>query len=145
MNFGDVSYEIRILSRSIQKTYTLRKVKNRGLLFLLSWEPKLSENQNYLISWSTFACSRMLFCIGLKLSFWSFKPTFLRMQFSLVATFFYLLLVICLNWNFNLKLSHEFLTFISFNIWRKKCKSIRSSHLELVTWHFGSQMVFPNI
>ena len=28
------------------------------------------------------------FCIGLKLGFWHFKPIFLRMQFSLVATFF---------------------------------------------------------
>ena len=45
-------------------------------------------------------------------------------------------------------MSHEFLTFISFNIWRLKCKSIRFSHLELesgVTWDFGSQVVFPNI
>ena len=46
------------------------------------------ENEISLISWSTFACSRMLFCIGLKLRFWNFKPIFLRMQFSLVATFF---------------------------------------------------------
>ena len=46
------------------------------------------ENEISLISWSTFACSRMLFCIGLKLRFWNFKPILLRMQFSLVATFF---------------------------------------------------------
>ena len=31
----------------------------------------------------------MLFPIGLKLGFWNFKPTFLRMQLSLVATFFW--------------------------------------------------------
>ena len=103
------------------------------------------ENQFCLMSWSTFACSRMLFFIGLKQMFWNFKPIFLRMQFSLIATFFSLLLVIFLSWNLHLKLSHVFLTIISFNIWRWKCKSIRSSHLELVTWHFGSQMVFPNI
>ena len=46
------------------------------------------ENQICLISWSTFACSRMLFCIALKLRFCNFKPILLRMQFSLVATFF---------------------------------------------------------
>ena len=46
------------------------------------------ENQICLMSWSTFACSRMLFYIGLKLRLWNFKPIFLRMQFSLVAMFF---------------------------------------------------------
>ena len=30
----------------------------------------------------------MLLCIGLKLAFWNFQPIFLRMQFSVVATFF---------------------------------------------------------
>ena len=43
LNFGGVSCEIRILSRSIQETYTLRKVKNQVLLFLLSWEPNLFD------------------------------------------------------------------------------------------------------
>ena len=52
----------------------------------------------------------------LKLGFWNFKPIFLRMQFSLVAAFFSLVLVICLSWYLHLKLSHEFLAFISFNI-----------------------------
>ena len=59
----------------------------------------------------------------LKLGFWNFKPIFLRMQFSLVATFFSLVLVISLSWYFHLTISY----------------------LTLVTWHFGSQMVFPNI
>ena len=59
----------------------------------------------------------------LKLGFWNFKPIFLRMQFSLVGTFFSLVLVISLSWYFHL-------TF---------------SYLILVTWHFGSQMVPPNI
>ena len=54
----------------------------------------------------------------LNLGFWKFKPIFLRIQFSLVATFFSLFLVICLSWYLHLTLSHEFLTFISFNIWR---------------------------
>ena len=52
----------------------------------------------------------------LKLGFWNFNPIFLRIQFSLIATFFPLVLAICLSWYLYLKLSHEFLTFISFNI-----------------------------
>ena len=39
LNFGGVSFEISILSRSIQETYTLRKVKKQVLPFLSSWEP----------------------------------------------------------------------------------------------------------
>ena len=58
-----------------------------------------------------------------RLGFWNFKPIFLRMQFSLVATFFSLVLIISLSWYFHLTISY----------------------LTLVTWHFGSQMVFPNI
>ena len=53
-----------------------------------------------------------------KLGLWDFKPIFLRMKFSFVETFFSLVLVICLSWYLHLKLSNEFLTFISFNIWR---------------------------
>ena len=60
----------------------------------------------------------------LKLWFWDFKSIFFRIQFSLVPTFFSLVLVICLSRYLHLTLSHEFLTFISFNIWRLKCKSI---------------------
>ena len=59
----------------------------------------------------------------LKLWFWNFKPIFLRMQFPLIATFFSLVLAISLSWYFHLTISY----------------------LVLVTWHFGSQMVFPNI
>ena len=43
LNFRGESCEIRILSRSLQETYTLRKVKNQVSLFLLSWEPNLSD------------------------------------------------------------------------------------------------------
>ena len=39
LDFGGESTEIRILSCSIQETYTLRKVKNKALIFLSSWEP----------------------------------------------------------------------------------------------------------
>ena len=82
LNFGGVSCETRILSRWIQETYTLRKIKTRFYFFFRV------ENQISLISWSTFACSRMLFYIGLKLRFWNCNTIFLRIQFSLVATFF---------------------------------------------------------
>ena len=54
----------------------------------------------------------------LKLGFWTFNSIFLRIQFSLVTTFFSLVLVICLSWYLHLTLSYEFLTLISFNIWR---------------------------
>ena len=43
LSFGGVKCEIKILLRSIQETYTLRKVKNQDLLFLSSWEPNLSD------------------------------------------------------------------------------------------------------
>ena len=47
LNFGSQSYEISILSRSIQETYTLRKVKNQVLLFQSTWEPNLSDLMVY--------------------------------------------------------------------------------------------------
>ena len=40
-----------------------------------------------------------------------YKLIFLRIQFSLVATFFFLVLIICLSWYLDLTLPHEFLTF----------------------------------
>ena len=43
LNFGGVSWKIRILFRLIQETYTLRKVKNQVLIFYSSWEPNLSD------------------------------------------------------------------------------------------------------
>ena len=52
----------------------------------------------------------------LKIKFWNFKLIFLRMQFSLAATFFSLVLVICLSWYFHFKLSHDLLTLASFYI-----------------------------
>ena len=60
----------------------------------------------------------------LKLGFWNFRLFFIRVQFSLVAKNFSLVLVISLSWYLLLIQSHEFLTFISFNVWRKKCNSI---------------------
>ena len=84
LSFGGVSFEIRTLSRSIQETYTFRKVKKNTCYFFFR-----VENQIRLISWSTFSCSIMLFCIRFKLRFWNFRPIFLRMPFSLVVTCFH--------------------------------------------------------
>ena len=102
LNFGDASCEIRILSHLIQETYTLKKLKNRNYFFFRV------EKQICLIPWSTFVWSRMLFCIELKLRFCNFNLNILRMQFSLVATYFFLLLVICFSWNLHLKQSMGF-------------------------------------
>ena len=59
-----------------------------------------------------------------KLRFWSFQSMFLEMQFSLAAAIFSLVWVICFSWYLHHKLSHEFLIFTSFNIWRLEYKSI---------------------
>ena len=75
----------------------------------------------------------------LKLRFWNFKIIFLRVHFSLLATFFFsLVLLICLSLYFNLKLSREFLTLGSFNIWRYY---FTSGVIYLTLW---SQIVFQN-
>ena len=47
LNFGGVSCEIRIFSCSIQKTYTLTKVKKQVFFFFSSWEPNLSDLMVY--------------------------------------------------------------------------------------------------
>ena len=83
LNFGGVSCEIRILSRSIQETYTLRKVKNQVLLFLSRWEPNLSDLMVYFCLFQNAILHRVEAKV---LEF--FKHVFLRMKFSLVATFF---------------------------------------------------------
>ena len=82
LNFGSVSCVIRILSRLIQETCTLRKVKNQVLLFLLSWEPNLPDFIVYFCLFQNAILHRV------EARFWNFKPIFLRMQFSLVAIFF---------------------------------------------------------
>ena len=48
-----------------------------------------------------------ILCKHLKLRFWNVKPIFHRMQFSLVATFFSLVLVISLSWVCILNCLHE--------------------------------------
>ena len=58
----------------------------------------------------------------LKLGFWNFKPIFLRMQFSLVATFFSLVLVISLSWYFHL-------TFSYLTLWKPNGLSKYLNHL----------------
>ena len=49
LNFGGESCEIRILSRSIQETYTLGKVKNQVLLFLSSYKAKFVWSHGLLL------------------------------------------------------------------------------------------------
>ena len=48
LNFGGESCEIRILSRSIQEAYILRKVKNQVLLFPLKRELNLTDLTVYI-------------------------------------------------------------------------------------------------
>ena len=48
LNFGGESCEIRILSRSIQEAYILRKVKNQVLLFPLKRELNLTDLMVYI-------------------------------------------------------------------------------------------------
>ena len=140
LNFGGVSCEIRNFPLLIQETYTLRKVKKQVLLFLSSWEPNLSDLMFYFYLFQ----NAILYRIEARV--WNFKPFFsecnLHWLRHFLSTWAYLSE---LKFALNIKLSHKFLTFISFNIWGWKCKSIRFSHLEQGTWQFGSQMVFPNI
>ena len=110
LNFGGVSCEIRILSRLFPVAYTLRKVKNQVLLFLSSWEPNLSDLMVY------FCQLQNAILHSVEASFEIFSPFLSECSFH--CDIFSLLLVICLSWNLHVKLSHEFLTFISFNIWR---------------------------
>ena len=85
---------------------------------------RLSHQTGCLFTWEAPAPYNQLLIQPLLLvpecylGFWNFKPIYLKMQFSLIATLFSLLLVICLSWYLHLELSHEFLTFISFYIWR---------------------------
>ena len=53
LDFGGESCEIKILSFSIQETYTLRKVKNQALLFHSNWQPKFV----WFHGWHTFLCN----------------------------------------------------------------------------------------
>ena len=91
--------------------------------------PRLSHQTGCIFTWAilsiesalystTSACSGRLFCKKCWSQDWNFKLIFLRIQFSLILTFFPLVLVICLGWYLHLKLSDEFLTLVSFKISR---------------------------
>ena len=54
LNCEGENCRIRILSHLIQKTYTLRKVKNQVLLFQSSWEPNLSDLMVWKALWKHF-------------------------------------------------------------------------------------------
>ena len=112
LNFGGVSCEIRILSRLFPVAYTLRKVKNQVLLFLSSWEPNLSDLMVYFCLFQ----NAILYKVEDRVL--TFLTHFPQNAVFIACNIFSVLFVICLSWNLRLKLSHEFLTFISFNIWR---------------------------
>ena len=52
------------------------------------------------------------------LGFEAFSPFFSEFSFHWLQPLFSLVLFICLSWYLDLTLPHEFLTFMSFNIWR---------------------------
>ena len=91
----------------------------------------------------------------LKLGFWNFKPIFLRMQFSLVATFFSLVLVISLSWYFHLTISY--LTLWKSNGLSKHLKGHQVIGLDLSTspklavkwiiikWYYVVDLIFDSI
>ena len=87
----------------------IKESKKPRFTFSSSWEPNLSDVMVYVCLFQNAILhkvkARALKFYGHFFSEW------------MVATFFGLLLVICFSWNLHLKLSHEFLTFISFNIW----------------------------
>ena len=55
--------------------------------------------------------------------FLEFEAHFPQNLVSIGCNIFPLVLVICLCWYLHLQLSHEFLTLVSFNIWRQKFTS----------------------
>ena len=60
----------------------------------------------------------------LKLRFWNFKPVFLRIEFSLVATFLFSSFGYLFELIFASYTVSWVFTIYTFNIWRWKCKSI---------------------
>ena len=54
----------------------------------------------------------------LRSGFWNCKSFFSEFSFHWLQHFFSVVLAICLSWYLHLALRHEFLTFISFNMWR---------------------------
>ena len=75
----------------------------------------------------------------LKLRFCNFKPVFLRMQFSLVATIFSLLLVISLSWYLHLTISY-------LTLWKPNGLSI---HLAvkwiILKWYYVVDLILDSI
>ena len=92
-NFRGVSYEIRILSCSIQETYTLWKVEKQVLLFISSREPNLSD---LMVYFSLFQNDILRRVEAKVLKFWA---NFSQNSVFIGCNIFYLLLVICLGWN----------------------------------------------
>ena len=90
---------------------------------------RLSHQTGCLFTWAvysilsapysfTFACSRMLFCKNCWRYGFKILNHFYQNVVFIGCNIFSLVLVISLSWYWHLTLSHEFLTFMSFNIWR---------------------------
>ena len=90
---------------------------------------RLSHQTGCLFTWAvysilsapysfTFACSRMLFCKNCWRYGFKILNHFYQNVVFIGCNIFSLVLVISLSWYWHLTLSHEFLTFMSFNVWR---------------------------
>ena len=90
----------------------IKEVKNQVLLFLSSWEPNLSDLMIYFCLFQNAILHRV------ETNILKFSAHFSQNAVFIGCNIFSLLLVIFLSWNLHLKLSHGFLTLISFNIWR---------------------------
>ena len=68
---------------TIRKQLHNKESKKLAFIFSIELRTKFVWSYGLLLS-----ISECYFCIRLKIGFWNFKQTFLRMQFSLVVTYF---------------------------------------------------------
>ena len=97
--------------------------------FLANKISRLSHQTGCVFTWAAhfYLFQNAILHKILKLGFWILSPFLLRMQFSLVATFFCLVLVICLSWY--LHLSHEFLTHLFHLTFGDKSLRVKGLHI----------------
>ena len=132
---------IRIYGSELTHLPSCLRMVNAGWVSSMKWEifsqmkfiifQKLSHKIGCIIilSWQLVSYNQLLIQSFLLLSECCFAKKFEARVLNVYGHFsqnaviircniFSLVLVICLRWYLHLKLSHEFLTFISFNIWR---------------------------
>ena len=114
-NFGGESYEIRILFRSIQETYTLRKEKKLVLLFRSSWEPQFSDLMIYclILCFTVFCLSAILNCFRFfhQVTPWNFGPigsfyqtlSYVLKVLNVLLSFLFYFLIKCIHTFFHAK------------------------------------------